>query len=116
VQVQPGATHTLVLTGELDRASAPTLEAEIERLCEAGICGLTLDLSQLTYIDPTGVAVVAFRSGLCKRRGVEVALIPGSRPVQRVFELAGVTDRVQFQQGPLGATGHDRRITLGSRG
>src|SRR5690349_4619284 len=43
--------HTLVLTGELDRRSAHALEAEIERLCEDGVAGITLDLRELTYID-----------------------------------------------------------------
>jgi len=90
-------THTLILTGELDRRSAPALEAEIERLCEEGVTGITLDLRELTYIDSIGVAVIAFRCGLCKRRGYEFSLIPGSRFVQRAFEQAGVTDLLPFQ-------------------
>jgi len=43
--------HTLVLTGALDHHSAHKLEAEIERLCEEGVTGITLDLRDLTYID-----------------------------------------------------------------
>jgi anti-anti-sigma factor len=91
-----GAMHTLVLIGELDRASAHTLEAEIERLCESGAGGITLDLSKLSYIDSTGVAVIAFRSRLCQRRGYEFALVPGSWFVQRAFELAGLVDHLPF--------------------
>jgi anti-anti-sigma factor len=91
-----GGMHTLVLIGELDRASAHTLEAEIEQLCESGTGGITLDLSKLSYIDATGVAVIAFRSRLCQRRGYEFALIPGSWFIQRAFELAGVVDRLRF--------------------
>jgi anti-anti-sigma factor len=90
-------THTLILTGELDHRSAHALEAEIERLCEEGVTGITLDLRELTYIDPIGVAVIAFRCGLCKRRGYDFALIPGSRFVHRAFEQAGVTDLLPFQ-------------------
>jgi anti-anti-sigma factor len=89
-------THTLILVGELDRASSPLLEAEIERLCESGITGLTLDLRKLTHIDPTGVAVIVFRWGLCRKRGFDFALIPGSRDVQRAFERAGVIERLPF--------------------
>ena len=67
--------HTLVLTGSLDRSSVHSLEAEIERLCEEGVTGITLDLRQLTDIDAFGVAVIAFRCGLCRRRGYDFALI-----------------------------------------
>jgi anti-anti-sigma factor len=88
--------HTLVLIGELDRVSAHTLEAEIEQLCESGTGGITLDLSRLSYIDATGVAVIAFRSRLCQRRGYEFALIPGSWLIQRAFELAGLLDNLPF--------------------
>jgi anti-anti-sigma factor len=91
-------THTLVLTGELDHRSAHALEAEIERLCEEGVTGITLDLRDLTYIDPIGVAVIAFRCGLCKRRGYDFALIPGSPYIQRAFEQAGVAELLPFQE------------------
>jgi anti-anti-sigma factor len=90
-------THTLILTGELNRRSAHTLEAEIERLCEEGVTGITLDLRGLTYIDWTGVAVIAFRCNLCKRRGYDFALIPGSPLIQYAFEQAGVGDALPFQ-------------------
>jgi anti-anti-sigma factor len=91
-------THTLVLTGELDHRSAHALEAEIERLCEEGVTGITLDLRELTSIDSIGVAVIAFRCGLCKRRGYDFALVPGPRNVHRAFEQAGVAELLPFHQ------------------
>lgn len=91
--------HTLVLLGELDRASAPTLEAAIEELHETQVSPITLDLSKLTHIDATGVAVVAFRCRWWEMHGSEITLVPGTRPVQRVFELAGMTARLPFLQG-----------------
>ncbi len=95
--------HTLILTGELDRGSARTLEEEIERLCEEGVSGITLDLRKLTYIDSIGVAVIVFRCGLCQRRGYDFALIPGSRFVQRAFEQAGVAELLPFQAKEVAA-------------
>jgi len=95
--------HTLILTGALDRGSAGTLEREIERLCEEGVSGITLDLRELTYIDSIGVAVVVFRCGLCRRRGYEFALIPGPRFVHRAFEQAGVSDLLPFQAQEVAA-------------
>lgn len=83
-------THTLVLTGELTHRSAHRLEVEIERLCAEGVTGITLDLRELKHIDSIGFTVIAFRSRLCKRRGHDFALIPGSPLMGRAFEQAGV--------------------------
>jgi anti-anti-sigma factor len=90
-------THTLVLTGELDRRSVRTLEGEIERLFEEGVTGITLDLRGLTCIDPVGVRLITFRYGLCGRRGYDFGLIRGSASVQRAFEKAGVADSLPFR-------------------
>jgi len=94
-------THTLVLTGGLDRASAHALEVEIERLCDEGVTGITLDLRELAYIDSIGVAVIAFRCDLCKRRGFDFALIPGAPSIQGAFEQAGVSELLPFQAGEV---------------
>jgi anti-anti-sigma factor len=90
-------THTLVLTGELTHRTAHALEIEIERLCEEGVTGLTLDLRGLTRVDPVGVAVIAFRGGLCERRGYGFELIRGSTGVQRAFAEAGVEELLPFR-------------------
>jgi anti-anti-sigma factor len=88
--------HTLILTGELTHRSAHALEVEIERLCDEGVTDITLDLRDLQKIDPVGVAVIAFRCGLCEKRGYGFRLIRGSRNVQRAFEQAGVIEMLPF--------------------
>jgi len=111
-----GWTHTLVLTGELNHRSAHALEAEIDRLCEEGVTGITLDLRGLTYIDSIGLAVIAFRCGLLRRRGYDLALIPGSRFIHRAFERAGIAHSLPFEEddvasslAPALALGHRSR-------
>ena len=91
-------THTVIPVGELDHCSVHALETEIERLCEEGVHAITLDLRELTHIDQTGVAVIAFRAGLCKRRGHEFSLIAGSEPIHRAFERAGLAGLLPFQE------------------
>jgi anti-anti-sigma factor len=95
--------HTLILAGELTRHSVHTLEVEIERLFEEGVTNMVLDLRQLTHIDQIGVAVIAFRSRLCKRQGHGCVLIPGPRFIQRAFEEAGVIDQLPFQEDEVAA-------------
>jgi anti-anti-sigma factor len=89
-------THTLALTGELNHRSAITLEREIERLCDEGVTGITLDLSSLASIDSVGVAVISFRSRLCKRRGYDFAVIAGSQLIHRAMEEASVAGLLPF--------------------
>jgi anti-anti-sigma factor len=95
--------HTLKLTGELNLRSAHTLEVEIERLFDDGVTSVTLDLRQLTNVDPIGVAVIVFRCRLCRRQGRGIGLIPGSPLVQRAFEVAGVIDELPFRVDELAA-------------
>jgi anti-anti-sigma factor len=82
--------HTIVLTGALTYRTAHELEVEIEQRCADGVTAITLDLRELTYIDPSGVAVIAFRSRLCRRRGYEFAVVAGSPMMRRAFAEAGV--------------------------
>jgi anti-anti-sigma factor len=96
--------HTLVLAGELDRVSAPVLETEIERLCEAGVKALTLDVRELSTIDSVGVAVIVHRCGWCARRGCRMSLLADTSHVQHAFAEAGAGGRVEFTKAPATAT------------
>jgi anti-sigma B factor antagonist len=92
--VGSGDDHTLVLSGELDMAAEDELETAIVSCAEAA--RLTLDLSQLTFMDSTGLTLILLADDLCKAHGIAFALVPGPRQVQRVFEIAGVLDRLPF--------------------
>ena len=84
--------HKLILTGKLDHRSVSELEEEIECLCEEGVTILTLDLVQLDAIDPTGVTAIARRGAVCKMRGHDFAVIPGSLVIRHALAEAGATD------------------------
>jgi anti-anti-sigma factor len=88
----PAWRHTLVLKGKLDYHSTPELEEEIECLCQEGVTTLTLDLRQLNAIDSIGAQVIAFRGGICQRRGQDFRVIAGSRAVHRALSRAGATE------------------------
>jgi anti-anti-sigma factor len=84
--------HKLILTGKLDHRSASEFEEEIECLCEEGVTTLMLDLRQLDAIDSTGVTAIARRGAVCRMRGRDFAVIPGSRVICRALAEAGATD------------------------
>jgi len=82
--------HWLSLTGELDIASAPELEARIERLCVDGASVVVLDLSKLAFMDSTGLQAVLAATKRCGQDGLEILLAGATGAVQRLFELTGV--------------------------
>jgi len=91
--------RTLRMSGELDMAAVPTLEATVRRACEhEDTRALTLDLSGLAFIDSTGLAAIVLVSSICAKRGLAFELVPGSRSVQQPFEATGLIDALPFRR------------------
>jgi anti-sigma B factor antagonist len=97
-------SHTLILAGELDTRAVPALEAAIARYCANESRALILDLSQLSFIDSSGLWMILAAMRWCERQGRSFSLLPGPEPVQQVFELTGLIDVLPFR----GAETHDR--------
>ncbi len=93
-----GSRHTLTLTGELDLAAAADLNRKLLLLCRTGTSVVVLDLRNLTFIDAAGLHIIVVAKELCQRYGSELALIPGPRQVQRVFELTNLLGVLPFQR------------------
>jgi anti-sigma B factor antagonist len=89
--------HVLVLSGELDVASADQLEALVRQICAKTKAEVVLDLRKLTFIDTAGLRAVVSAGETCEDHGHEFVLVPGPTHVQRVFELARVAERLPFR-------------------
>jgi len=50
-----------------------------------------LDLSDLRFIDVSGLRLAVRLSNRAQLHGVRLSMLPGPEPVQRVFELTGMT-------------------------
>jgi anti-sigma B factor antagonist len=88
VGVLPGRDEVVVeASGELDLQSAGVLEREVTRLCAEGHDHVVVDLSQVAFIDSTGLRVLIGLHRAAQREGRTVSLRPGPRQVQRIFEL-----------------------------
>ena len=79
--------------GELDMATAGALRAELEAdLGEARF--LVLDLRGLDFLDTSGLQLVFEQQKRAEREGFAFVLVRGQRHVQRLFEIAGMNDRL----------------------
>ena len=95
IEVRPGDAHqvTLALSGELDLSTCPTLRACVDQL-EAMVRHITLDLTDLAFIDSTGVALLF---GLERTFGSELRQLTVRCPpghVRRVLQMSGADSRM----------------------
>ena len=89
-------TALVRLVGELDLAEVGPLQRELERLCSNGLTELTLDLSELVFLDSTGLHLLMKLRGRCVGQDMSLRLVPGPPSVQRLFEITGTDTQFTF--------------------
>jgi anti-sigma B factor antagonist len=92
-----GAQHLVVLAGELDIGSAPALETTLGDACAAGAKEVVLDMGAVEFIDSSGLGAIVRCKILCEEHGCGYSLTPAQRPVQGVFEVTGIAERLRFR-------------------
>lgn len=78
----------LVLTGELDLATAPLLEAALARARERG-GDITLDMAGLEFMDSTGIKVIITSARRLEGNGSLILRAPGPA-IRRVLDLVQI--------------------------
>jgi anti-anti-sigma factor len=98
---QRGAVAFVTLRGELDLLSTGDLEGELERLVrEPGVDVIALDLRELEFMDSSGLRLVVLTERALRGDGGRLVLVRGTQPVQRVFEITRMTERLEFVDAP----------------
>lgn len=90
----------IAVSGELDLASAPTLEHELQQAESSDAEVLILDLRQLEFIDSTGLGLLVKAHRRSEESGRRFAVVRGSSQVQRLLELAGLEQRLELVDSP----------------
>lgn len=85
-----GATVVVQLTGEIDLAVVPWMEAALERVCSNGMERLVLDLQAVSFIDAAGLRAILRANEQGKKQTFEVRVIKPRGPASRVFTLTGL--------------------------
>jgi anti-sigma B factor antagonist len=91
---------TLALSGELDVASAETLEQALESVELQSAPMIVLDLQRLDFIDSTGLRSVLVALERCRARHQEFAITPGSQQVQRLLSVTGLSEHLPTVPAP----------------
>ncbi|HEY5428298.1 MAG TPA: STAS domain-containing protein [Solirubrobacteraceae bacterium] len=97
IGVQPGPDEVvLALRGELDLASAPALERELDVAWRRGVGTVLVDLSELEFLDAAGLQVLLHGHRRFRERGHELRLRRGPRAVHKLFELTDAVGTFRF--------------------
>jgi anti-sigma B factor antagonist len=86
----------IALRGELDLAGAAALEQELARLEDEPATTVLLDLRGVSFMDSSGLRVIAVASQRTQDLGRRLALLPGPGQVMRVFEITRMRERLDF--------------------
>jgi|GEM_PF-1106325 len=78
-------------TGEIDLSNVSELRDAVDSALESSPEGFIIDLTDLTYIDSAGVAVVISAYRHASKLGGRLAVVKPSAPnVQRILDLIGL--------------------------
>ncbi len=80
------------LHGELDMSTAQQLRQELLRLTSDGATEVTIDLSELEFVDSTGLSVLVTGLKRLREMGGNLALRSPTPGTRRVLEITGLTE------------------------
>ncbi|QCX74175.1 Putative anti-sigma factor antagonist [Streptomyces sp. YIM 121038] len=106
VDIVSGFDPALVrVHGDLDIASAPSLRAALAPLLHRRV---ELDLTDVAFIDSSGINALAAHHRHCRDAGGRITVIEASKPVRRVLHITGVDEVLVHRRDPEGPGGGRR--------
>lgn len=98
--VRVGPATVVAIVGEIDLATGPHLRAElgdvIDGLADADARILVLDLTAVTFLGSTGLAVLVDVNWQACEQGVALRVVVGSRSrVARAIQAAGIDELLE---------------------
>ena len=85
-----GETLIFKLRGSLDLATAPTIRAALGEATEKGSQRLIVDLTQLEFLDSTGLGVLIGAHRRAAEHGGSFRLIVKDGPISRLLNITGL--------------------------
>lgn len=86
----------LALCGELDLASAPSLEEQLRHADATDSSQVSVDLSGLEFIDSTGLHTLVNADRQFVEKGKRFSVLRGPPAVHRLFELTNTVPVFRF--------------------
>ncbi len=102
--------YVLVLSGELDMSGVAAFESAAGRLCGLGAGEVLVDITNIDFIDSTGLRAILMVKAACEQRGCRFSMSHGSGQPEKLFELTRLVERLPFRKS--GVARQRREIDL----
>ena len=92
---EPLSPHGCVVAakGQIDLYSAPAFKTALLQALDDGMTEIVVDLSQVDFMDSTGLGVLVGVSKRLQLMSGSLALVSSDETIQRVFEISGLATR-----------------------
>jgi anti-anti-sigma factor len=101
----PAGRRVVRVIGALDLATSDGVEAALRAAFDEGEA-VRLDLSEVTFLDSSGMRGVLRAYRLASERDAVFEVVPGPPAVQRVLRITGVDARLTFVDNAVDAPGN----------
>jgi anti-sigma B factor antagonist len=97
VSSRPSGDRTVVhVSGEIDVYTAPTLREELAGLVDEGKTDIVVDLTDVAFMDSTGLGVLVGALKRVRTTGGELRLVIDQEKVLKVFRITALTQVFQI--------------------
>jgi anti-anti-sigma factor len=90
-----GLVH-VALMGELDLSTVAKVQEELRKVEATSPPTVVVDLSKLTFLDSTGLRCIVTADERARDEGRRVVIVRGPDPVQRVFAITRLEERLEM--------------------
>ena len=87
-----GSTATVAAEGEIDLSTVDELRSAVTGAAGAGIEKLRLDLTNVEFIDSTGLGGLLELRSTLRARNVTLEIDAGDGPVRQAMEITGLSE------------------------
>ncbi len=98
--VYADGTLRLVLTGELDIATAPLLDAALSAAEATGATRILVDMAGVPFIDSSGLSSILRAVERSTADGNRLSIVSPAPQAKRLFDLSGARTRLPLIDGP----------------
>lgn len=85
---QRGGATVVSPVGDVDLTGSPALRTELKRVLGGRPERVVVDLSQVPYMDSSGVATLVEAMQICRKNGMKLVLCGLQSKVKSIFEIA----------------------------
>jgi anti-sigma B factor antagonist len=100
------ATSVIAVEGDIDLGTADAVREHVAA-AQTEARHVVLDLRRVAFVDSSGIRLLIEAQLAADRDGFALTVVRGPAPVQRLFDLSGLDDRLTLVDDPSEAAGDD---------